>query len=67
MRAETATVGRCYSNTKNKYAKIFEKTIPESWERWLAEFDLTVMQMKIHEKRKRFCFGMIDFEKYSKI
>ena len=64
MRAETATVGRCYSNTKNKYAKIFEKTIPESWERWLAEFDLTVMQMKIHEKTaKRFLFLDDDFEK----
>ena len=64
MRAETATVGRCYSNTKNKYAKIFEKTIPENWERWLAEFDLTVMQMKIHEKTaKRFLFLDDDFEK----
>lgn len=64
VRAEADSIGRCYSNKRNQYTKVFEKTIPESWERWLAEFDLTVMRIKIHEKTaKRFLFFDDEFEK----
>lgn len=63
-RAKTNTSGYCYSNTDNKYAKTFEKTIPDSWGGMLRSFELSKMRTEIREKNaKRFLFFDDNFEK----
>lgn len=54
--SETAN-GVCYANTNNIYSETFAKTVPESWNSGLEQFDLRFVEKSIYDNvHCRFLF-----------